>query len=149
MVGRIEMIEDLLAWLDCVKMLRSEESAPAKWSEDQIHIIQSARELIQESIPNLPQTFKKCCKCKHIYPETTEWFGWSGQGRTGLHAICKYCKNAAARKFHQEEKIRKTNYGFFSRQDLEEVNRIRQQEGLPPLIVPPKRGPGRPRKRER
>lgn len=45
---------------------------------------------------------KVCTKCGEEKPETAEYFHRNKNGRCGLHAICKECRNKANRRWQAE-----------------------------------------------
>lgn len=141
MISRIETITDLVEWLNSIATLEKKIVDIEKLTDNQVSVLISAQEILAEIEPRFPGPFKQCCKCKAVYPETKEWFDWSGQGRTGLHAVCKFCRNAYQKKHKTVQKAKQNNYGYSCQADLDEVNYYREKEGLPPLsTAPAKRG---------
>lgn len=52
------------------------------------------------------QTIKKCTKCKTEYPAMLEYFYLRRQGKNGLDAWCRSCKNMSKRKYASSPKGR-------------------------------------------
>ena len=136
MVSRIETIDDLIAWLSYLSTL--EGVTPGQFAN-------MASTLLDLKPKCGDVTFKPCIKCHKVYPATKEFYNWSGQGRTGLHAVCKPCKNSYTKKYNQF--VRQESKGDWTPEYLAEVNRIRAQEGKPPLTAPVKhrKKAGRPK----
>lgn len=148
MITRIEKIEDLVLWLNSLSTLHSKNVEVEELTEEQISGLKVTSEILCEIQPRFPGPFKQCVKCQAIYPETDDWFDFCGQGRTGLHAYCKFCRNAYQKKRNKQKRVEKNLYGFSCQADLDEMNRIRVSDGELPLgeSTQEKRGPGRPKK---
>lgn len=131
-LSRIETLDDLIKWLDSLVILHTKNVSVEKLSDDEVHDITGVREKLVAIAVRFPGTFKQCHRCKAIYPETEEWFDYSGQGRTGLHATCKFCRNAYQKKRKRTKRPgQPRRYG--SQSDLDEINSHRSQDGLPLL----------------
>lgn len=137
MYTRIEKIDDLVIWLDCLTTLHTKNVGVKRPSDEDIDILKSAQEVLLRVKPDFPDptgvnaedikpllinTFKQCLKCGNIYPETRKWFDYNGRGRTGLNSICKFCRNASRRKkkFHSK----------YSQEDQAEIGRLKTDEDI-------------------
>jgi hypothetical protein len=139
MFTRIENLSDLITWLECLKEI---QKLPANQKE--AAGIGIAQEILSNSgFPEGP--YKQCCKCMNIWPETKEYFDWTGQGRTGLRAICKHCRKKYQKTYNKKKRAIKNLHGYSCQSDLEEINRMRKLEGQSPLPTE-MRKPGRPKK---
>lgn len=145
MISRIETIDDLIMWIDSLIRLNTKNVKIEKLPEDQATALISAQEVLSKIGVRFPGPFKQCVTCKAIWPETREWFDWCGQGRTGLHAECKFCRNAYQKKYQEQRRAKQSNFGYASQADLDEINFHREQDGLPPLSTAPAKK-GRPRR---
>lgn len=47
---------------------------------------------------------KRCSKCNHEYPATTEYFHKSSQSEDGLRGMCKVCRCAYSSNYYQHHK---------------------------------------------
>lgn len=120
MISRIETINDLEIWLECLRMLHKKNASFPELLPEQSDVLSMAQDILEEIRLVHTGTFKQCCKCMCIWPETKEWFDWNGQGRTGLHADCKFCRNTYQKtrkkqKNHpsqSESKARPASYGL-------------------------------------
>ena len=139
MISRIETIDDLTKWLEYIAAHSTPEDVTGGQFTNMIMTLKRLK-------PHFPCAFKQCCKCQKIYPETKEYFDWSGQGRTGLHAVCKVCRKKYQKK-HKKAKQQEAR-GEWSPEYVAEVNRIRALAGKPPLQPPAIRKPGRPKKKQ-
>ena len=125
MISRIENIDDLITWLGCIVNLetKNKDFAVLNLTVDQISDFAGVQDTLSKLKSKLSGSFKQCCRCKSIWPETKEWFDWSGQGRTGLHSICKFCRNSYQKEHKKTQRAIKNNYGYSCPADLEEANR--------------------------
>ena len=125
MISRIEIIDDLIMWIESLMQLHAKKVSCEELSDDKISILCKAVTVLQELTTNYPGTFKQCVKCFCVWPETKEWFDYSGQGRTGLHPDCKFCRNAYQKKRKRNSNTAQSN---LSDEDQAEIARHQQQE---------------------
>lgn len=118
MVSRLETIDDLIRWLDSIATMDTRNVKIKKLPEDVISNLVLVQKSLQGIKDRFPTPFKQCHRCKDVYPETEEWFDYSGQGRTGLHAACKFCRNAYQKR--HKSKGHKSPYSSADQRELED-----------------------------
>ena len=139
MISRIETIPDIIK---CMEFLSTLDGVTPGQFTNMIATLNTLKDTHDYPL-------KICCKCRKVYPDTSDYFDWSGQGRTGRHATCKDCRRKYQKRYTRIR--RQETEGDWSPEYLAEVNRVRAQENLPPLSIPAHRTPstrkpGRPPK---
>lgn len=67
---------------------------------------------------------KQCRQCKNDFPETTDYFYTSKQGKNGLHSICKTCKNDNVKKHNAKKEVKERKAIY--RKQYREKNKEKQ-----------------------
>lgn len=123
MITRIETIEDLIIWLDDLTVRHTKSVHCEPLPDSCLDSLCRARDELEKVKSDYPDPFKQCYKCKHIYTETEKWFDKSGQGRTGLHSDCKFCRNTYQKNRRRQEK-QSNPHSKMSTVDQEAINRF-------------------------